>query len=216
MFFIKKNNYSSKQIIDNIKHRKNYEKTIRELYNLYYDKVKVLILKLNGTKEDAEDIFQDAIAKVIWSIDKDQFKGEAHISTYLFTISKNMWLSTLKKRNRYDVSYDNVKVDGSVENDSDFTSELPLAEGDDLDTKHRFRELLNKIGEDCQRLLTYFYFQQLTYEEILKKFDGKYTSEKFIRNKKSRCINYLRKGLENSTEKISDLLDNISECLDKK
>lgn len=208
--FLFKSNYSSQQIIDNIKNRKDYEKSIKELYQLYFEKVKVLILKLNGTKEDAEDIFQDAIAKVIWSIDKDQFKGDAHISTYLYTISKNMWLSTIRKRNHFDVSYDDYQ------DEVDFTEELPLEDGDDLDTKRRFRELLNKIGEDCQKLLSYFYFQQLTYSEILEKFKGKYTSEKFIRNKKSRCITYLKKGLENTTGKINNLLDDISECLDKK
>lgn len=214
LLFKSKNNYSSKELIENIRERKNYEKTIQEIYHLYYEKVKVLILKLNGSSEDAEDIFQDAIAKIIWSIDKGQFKGESHISTYLYAISKNMWFSTLKKRNQFKVSYqDDFEED---ENNIDFKSELPLEDGDDLDAKNRFSELLHKIGEDCRNLLTYFYFHQLSYGDILQKFKGKYSSEKFIRNKKSRCIAYLRKGLENTELNVNSLLDNISECLDKK
>ncbi|MBD0402561.1 sigma-70 family RNA polymerase sigma factor [Flammeovirga sp. EKP202] len=160
-----------------------------------------------GTKEDAEDIFQDAITKVIWSIDNNTFLGKAHISTYLFSISKNMWLKTLEKRGKNTpMNLDILTVD------NEFLGEIPFSD-DDLNTIRTFENLLSKIGEKCTQLLKAVYFKKLSYKKILEQNKETYSSEQAIRNKTSRCIRYLKEGMNGKVKNKENLKKIITKCL---
>lgn len=46
-----------------------------------------------GNEEDAQDIFQEAIIVLVGKVKKPDFILTATLSTYLFAISKNIWLN---------------------------------------------------------------------------------------------------------------------------
>lgn len=207
-FKIFKKKISSEQIVINIKDNQDFEYTIQYIYNHHFDTVKHIILKMNGATEDAEDIFQEALSKVILSIEDGNFLGSSQVSTYLIAIAKNMWLKTLQKRNRLST----VEYDGQLHNDKHLLNEVLLGEEDDLDTRNLFESLLLQIGEDCQNILKYYYFKKMSYEKIHETFQDKYSSEQAIRNKKSRCLKYLKKGLDGCIDDKNDLLSIISSC----
>ncbi|PWJ40827.1 RNA polymerase sigma factor [Sediminitomix flava] len=206
LFSIKRTAFSTEEIVQNITHKSNYEKTIQFIYEDNFEGIKSLILSMGGNEFDAEDIFQDAIAKLIWSIEKSKFKGSAKISTYIYTICKNMWINTQKKEYRYklvDAQQDSYLFDESL------TDETPLKE-DSLNAKKQFSEALKEIGADCQSIFKSFYYEGKTFNEILSFFNGKYSTEQAIRNKKSRCLKYLRQKLEErniSSEALNNILD---------
>ena len=58
-----KQNIKSNQFIEAIK--VNDIVALKHLYKINYPKVEVLVLKNNGTKEHAKDIFQDAFVEVL-------------------------------------------------------------------------------------------------------------------------------------------------------
>ncbi|MBB6462000.1 RNA polymerase sigma factor [Flammeovirga kamogawensis] len=207
-----KNNLTSEKIVSNLKNRNNYEYTVEYIYKKYFPTVKHIILKMNGSLEDAEDIFQDAFAKVLWSIDEGQFQGTSHISTYIVTVSKNMWLKTIEKNKKLRTTEYNSQLH-DVSDHSSLLSEVPLGNEDDLESKRYFESLLSRIGEDCQKILKNYYFDKLSYSEIQHRFVNKYSSEQAIRNKKSRCLKYLKQGFENRTDDKEELLSIISSCL---
>ncbi|OHX66691.1 RNA polymerase sigma factor [Flammeovirga pacifica] len=211
--FFLRTNYTSEKIIHNIKSRTNYEKTIEHIYDKYFISVKKIVNQFGGSSEDAEDIFQDALAKVIWSIDEDKFLGKSHISTYLITISKNMWLKTIQKKNKYQSTSLEEQHINQLKGDDDLLDEIPLGNEDDLYTKKLFEELLEKIGEDCKNILKKYYFDKLSYTQILDEKKNKYSSEQALRNKKSRCLKYLKEGLQEKVKDKNSLLNIISSCL---
>ncbi|ANQ49931.1 sigma-70 family RNA polymerase sigma factor [Flammeovirga yaeyamensis] len=211
-FFLKPS-YTSEKIIHNIKTRTKYEKTIEHLYDKYFLSVKKIIVNLGGSSEDAEDIFQDALAKVIWSIDEDKFQGKSHISTYLITIAKNMWLKTLQKKSKHFSTPLEEGLIDQLSGDEELLEDIPLGNDDDLYTKSMFEDLIEKIGVDCRNILKNYYFDKLSYNQILDRNKGKYSSEQALRNKKSRCLKYLKEGLQDKLDDKDSLLNIISSCL---
>src|SRR6185436_11226786 len=50
----------------------------------------------SGSRQDAEDIFQEAIIVLLNNIRHPGFQLTASLKTYLFSISKNLWLKKLR------------------------------------------------------------------------------------------------------------------------
>jgi DNA-directed RNA polymerase specialized sigma24 family protein len=98
-------------------------------------------------------------------------------------IARNTWLNELKKRER-----------------SDFREEVygknrPAEEPDvsqlisEREMKQQFRDLLGKLGDNCKKILTMFYYENLTMKEMVKELP--YGNEQVVRNKKYKCLQQL-------------------------
>ncbi|WP_281615121.1 sigma-70 family RNA polymerase sigma factor [Flammeovirga sp. SubArs3] len=210
--FKSKINYTSEQIINNIIRKQNYSDTIKFIYQDNFDKILRMIIKMGGCEADAEDIFQDSLSKLIMSIETSQFKGRANISTYLYSICRNAWINMQKKQNKY--SFFDESADHLLE-DYDLIDEIPFIE-EDQKTVKKFSEAFKSIGTDCRNLLKKLYFDLMSYEMLLTTHKDKYSSEQAIRNKKSRCIKYLRKSLGDDKDlSKEDMINMIGPCLDK-
>ncbi len=72
------------------------EKIYKELYNTNYMSVEQFILKNSGTIHDAKDIFQDTMLVLVKKVQADNFVLTSSIDTYLFAISRNLWLKRLR------------------------------------------------------------------------------------------------------------------------
>jgi DNA-directed RNA polymerase specialized sigma24 family protein len=88
--------YSDEMIVEGLRN-KDHEK-IRFLYRNYFDSIQRLILKNSGNTEDAEDIFQDALVIVYKKIQDNQLKLSCSFKTYMYAISRNLWLQKLQKK----------------------------------------------------------------------------------------------------------------------
>jgi len=72
------------------------------IFKNYGVKIYNLALRMTGNKEDAEDITQETLIKVYRNIDK--FKGNSHIYTWIYAITKNNCLRHLEKINKVSFS----------------------------------------------------------------------------------------------------------------
>ena len=70
------------------------EDAFRQLVLLYQNKVFLLVFRMLGDRQEAEDISQEVFITVFKSI--DSFRGEAKFSTWLFRISTNLCKNRLK------------------------------------------------------------------------------------------------------------------------
>ena len=52
--------------------------------------------------------------------------------------------------------------------------------------KRQLRELVSQLGEPCRKLLTLFYYENLSMKEILTHLP--YGNEQVVRNKKYKCL----------------------------
>jgi len=173
---------TDEQIIDLISQRKEH-KALVKLYK-YQGKVEGLIMGRGGSKQDAIDIFQDALlifCKKIW---EGNFKLTSKIDTYLYSVCYNIWRNELAKRNQ--------------QHSFEIDEKLELAEEDNLneilikEAKLKSVEaILLKLGEPCLKLLKLFYYEALRMKEIATRMG--YSSEKTAKAQKYKCIERAKK-----------------------
>ena len=60
-----------------------------------------------------------------------------------------------------------------------------------LERNVKINQALNEIGEPCKSILVYFFFNQLTMEEIAAKMG--YTNADNVKNQKYKCFKRLKK-----------------------
>jgi DNA-directed RNA polymerase specialized sigma24 family protein len=85
-------------IIESIRQGRN-TKALRQLY-AYLPVVRKHIVKNSGTRNDAIDIYQDALVVFCTQVARPDFHLSSSISTYVFSICKNKWMEELRKRGR--------------------------------------------------------------------------------------------------------------------
>jgi RNA polymerase sigma factor (sigma-70 family) len=179
----------------------NRDEAIRHLYRSQYNLTAAYIRQNSGTDEDAEDIFQEVILVFIEVLKKDKFRGESSVSTFLYALTRNIWLNELKKRGRAKLR-DEIFEKGRDQTEID-VSHLIVNRED----KTQLMKLVDTLGETCKKILLAFYFENLSVKEILKSL--KYENEQVVRNKKYKCL----KQLEQLVAEQPVLLKNLKSLL---
>src|SRR5688572_1434850 len=68
------------------------------LYKFYFPSVASYIKQNTGSKQDAEDIFQEAILVLLQKVRQPDFVLTSALKTYLYAVAKNLWLKRLRER----------------------------------------------------------------------------------------------------------------------
>jgi RNA polymerase sigma factor (sigma-70 family) len=135
------------------------------LVNQYKDLVFTLAYKMLKNREEAEEVSQDAFVKVFNSLHK--FKGESKFSTWIYKITYNTCLDRLKKS----------KKENNVVYTEDFTEhqvkaiENILESIDEKERNQKIQECLLLLPSEEAFLLTLYYFDDQSIEEIAKVID---------------------------------------------
>ena len=80
---------------------KNCDSRVLEfVYQNYFQSIKHFVTSNNGTMDDAKDVFQDALTVIFEKIRNNNLKLNVRFSTYLFSVSKNIWLRELKRNKK--------------------------------------------------------------------------------------------------------------------
>ncbi|MBA3682214.1 MAG: sigma-70 family RNA polymerase sigma factor [Bacteroidetes bacterium] len=172
------------QILDYLK-AGNYTKAGEKLYG-YFPVVQKLVLKNNGSKQDAEDIYQEALIILIRKIQSPGFILSSSLNTYIYSVCRFLWNDQLKKKNK------------SIETDIETTLFVLKAEEIENDTTENENKLaekaFNELGEKCKQLLQLFYFNKISLKEIATKLG--FNSEKVAKNQKYRCLEKAKENLK--------------------
>lgn len=163
----------------------------RAFYKLYkdYPKIEKLILSKGGSKEDAKDIFQEALLIFYQKARVERFKLSSSIGTYLYSVCHFLWKDELIKR----------KGKKQVTFDFDYSAEEEKEYQDALEREQKFQQIervLTQIGEKCLQLLKLFYYHGLKMKDIAPKMGLK--SEKITKNQKYKCIERAKLKLKNA------------------
>ena len=70
-----------------------------EIYDKYYRKLYLFLLKLSGNSSLAEELTQETLCKAFLHI--NQYEGRSSLYTWLCQIAKNSWLAEVKKGKRF-------------------------------------------------------------------------------------------------------------------
>jgi len=128
------------------------------------------ILRYVGDPHLAEDIFQEAFVRVVRTL--GTFRPEASLTTWIFTIARNLCLDHLKAKRRHrEVSMDAQGADerGQVIDFREILrSALPAPDGRAAsgEDQRRLQEALAQLGHAKREALSLRVFAGLSYEEI--------------------------------------------------
>ena len=132
------------------------------LVDRYKDLVFTLALRMLKNREEAEEVAQDTFIKVYKSINK--FKGDSKFSTWIYKIAYNTSLDRLKKNKKY---INDVAIDEFTERQIK-TIDNALDKLEDEEREQTIQKCIALLPNDDSFLLTLYYFDELTLEEISK------------------------------------------------
>ncbi|HEX5169351.1 MAG TPA: sigma-70 family RNA polymerase sigma factor, partial [Cyclobacteriaceae bacterium] len=157
---------------------------LRELYKSHYPMILNMVCSNSGTEQEGKDIYQDAVIAFYEKVQQPDFVLTCKVKTYLFAVSKRLWLKRLAEKKRYT---------GRIEESETFL-EID-AEMIDLEKKEEtFRQMskaLESLGEPCRSIIEDFYFRDQSMEHIRDKFG--YTNTDNAKNQKYKCLQRLKK-----------------------
>ncbi|MCS6820465.1 MAG: sigma-70 family RNA polymerase sigma factor [Microscillaceae bacterium] len=165
------------------------ETALDYIYKKNYRMMVRLITKNSGNEEEAKDIFQEALIIFWQKATKPDFVLTAKISTFIYSICQNLWRKELERKAR-------------------LTDEIP--EGLDYNTleqKERMaiiNKCINNLGETCRKVLSYYYFDGLSMQEIAERLG--FANADTAKTKKYKCKKELDE-LVKSKYKATDFLD---------
>lgn len=131
------------------------------LVQRYQSFVFTLVIRMVTNREEAEELAQDVFIKAYKYL--TDFRGDAKFSTWLYTIAHNTCLSHLRKKKQNLYSLDDEKVFAAADNQLNGASMNPVEQ---KSRKLMVNEAIGRLGPDDNAVLTLFYIQEQTLEEI--------------------------------------------------
>lgn len=160
------------------------KKAIETIYQQNFNMVQSLIINNNGSSDDAKDIFQEAMIVLYEKVRSGSFELNCQIKTFIYSVSRRLWLKRLQLQNRYSATSDNlehlVEVDGDIDEHEQRNAEFEMME-----------KALNGLGEPCKSLLEAYYLQKQNMQVIAANFG--YTNADNAKNQKYKCLMRLKK-----------------------
>lgn len=163
---------------------KDDKRAIETIYKENYNVVQALIINNNGTPDDAKDIFQEAMMVLYQKVKSGTFELNCQIKTYIYSVSRRLWLKRLSHQNRYSLMDSHHDLQAMVEDD--------MEANDRRDAEFVMMEkALNNLGEPCKSLIEAFYLKKKSMQDIAASFG--YTNADNAKTQKYKCLMRLKK-----------------------
>ncbi|OUR97662.1 hypothetical protein A9Q86_15730 [Flavobacteriales bacterium 33_180_T64] len=146
-----------------------------KIYKKNFPKIELYILRNNGEREDAKDVFHDALLYLIIKHKEKPLKINS-FEAYLFTTCKNIWRTKLKNKKEWVIKDNSVPL---ISKEDDLSLFILKEEYLDL-----YRDMFQLLSENCKEILGK-YFSGQSYEDILN--DLSYSSINTVRQRVFKC-----------------------------
>lgn len=167
--------YTDSEILQAILNGKD-EKVLGAVYKEVLPLVVGYVTKNQGSIDEAKDIFQDAVIRFYKSVKTGAFQEKCSISTFIFGISRNLWINYAKQKSRM-VSDDEIQfAQDSANLEEDLVSEEKV---------NVVNKLLEMLGDPCQQLLRYTVYDGLSMREVVALMG--FSSEDVAKTYNYRC-----------------------------
>ena len=159
---------NEKEIFERI--QKGDEKALEFLYKKYYRMMTKLVITNSGTEDEARDIYQDALIVFWQKATSGNLVLTSKISTYIYSICQNLWRKELDRKKRL----------SNEEKDSAVSMDLDSSEKEKIIAK-----CLDQLGDTCKKVLMYYYFEEMSMQEIAEKLG--FANTDTAKTKKYKC-----------------------------
>lgn len=169
--------------------RSGDETALDYVYKKNYKMMTRMVIKQYGTEDEAKDIYQEAILIFWQKARRDDFVLTSKISTFLYSICQNLWRKELERKSKLSKE---IK-DGIEINDFDRQERIEI-----------INQCINSMGETCRKVLMYYYFDNMSMQDIADKLG--FANSDTAKTKKYKCKKELDKLIK-SKYKATDFLD---------
>jgi RNA polymerase sigma-70 factor, ECF subfamily len=166
-----------------------------ELFELHYAATGRFVFQLASdfTREDTEEICQEAFLSVIRNL--DAFQGGSHFQTWLFRIAANKARDYRERRKAAKRGGGQAPVSLEAEDPEsgltlDLPAHLPLPDENLMNAEQmlQVRAALDQLGEPCREIIELRYFGDLSYEELSATLE---LNPKTVSSRLSKCLDRL-------------------------
>ena len=178
------------QILTGLRRRDN--QVLQHIYSECFPSVSRLVENNSGNEDDAEDVFQEALIVVFKQLRENKnFQLTSAFTTYIYSVSKLIWLKKLRTIRKMDVVELKQDIDESIE----FEEPKPF---NDKDLRYTiYQRNLQVIPEDCKKILT-MTASDVTAKEIARKLG--FRSENYVRKRRHFCKEFLVNRIKEDPE----------------
>lgn len=129
-----------------------------EMVKRYQQRLFRFAMKFVFNESDAEEIVQDTFMAVYVHIDRIDYKQKFY--SYIFAIAKNFAISCLRSK-KQSISLENIEI--AIEDEMMYEHLSQKDQHDDI------AKVLSSLDEKYRSILTMYYFEDLSYEEMSQK-----------------------------------------------
>lgn len=149
-----------------IAHRDGDADAFGVLVGRYADRLLGYLARMLGERQQAEDVFQEAFAKVHAA--RGSFREGEPFKPWLFTIATRCALDTIRKRQRRPapLSYDDEAVAEGLQDELVDAAPDPGADCARNDVKAQVEQAVNRLPERQRAALLLSYFHGMSYPEV--------------------------------------------------
>lgn len=177
-------------VVDTLSARNRF---FEETYESVFPTVASFVHQMNGSYQDAKDIFQDALIIYFERITENSLKINVSPERYILGIAKHLWLRKFKD-DRKKVALD----------DFERVLYLPIDFFPSVRTK-RVLQFVEAAGNKCLDLLRSFYYERLGLKEIASTFG--YGSEHSVSVQKYKCLEKVRDAIREKSVTYEDFFE---------
>lgn len=149
---------------------KGDEEALEFLYKKYYRMMTKLVISNSGTEEEARDVYQDALIVFWQKATSGNLVLTSKMSTFIYSICQNLWRKELDRKKRLS----SEEKDSSVEMDTET-----------LEREKIIASCIEQLGDTCKKVLTYYYFEEMSMQDIADKLG--FANTDTAKTKKYKC-----------------------------
>jgi RNA polymerase sigma factor (sigma-70 family) len=149
---------------------KGDERALEFLYKKYYRMMTKLVITNSGTEEEARDIYQEALVVFWQKAVSGKLVLTSKMSTYIYSICQNLWRKELERKKRL----------------SNEEKDMPVIPDPETEERNKIiARCISQLGETCQKVLMYYYFDELSMQEIAERMG--FANTDTAKTKKYKC-----------------------------
>lgn len=180
--------FTAESILQGLKERE--PKVLDHIYENFYNQIKNFIIRNQGTEEDAQDIYQDALLVIYQKSVNFNLSLSCSFSTYLFSVCRLLWLKKLEQnRHLFTLAEETgtyVELDPSILEISEKNERYKL-----------YQDHFQKLSYSCQKVLELF-LAGIPLREIANILGFK--SEQYAKKRKHQCKEKLITSIKGDPE----------------
>lgn len=149
------------------------------------------VSKMNGTFQDAKDLYHDALVIYHEKLQDDRFHIRVAEEAYVLGIVKHLWLRKFK--------HDRVKVSLA-----DYEAAIAIPHDDEDPDTAKLMNFLETFGRKCLQLLSSFYTDKKNMQQIMKDFGYRTVHSATVQ--KFKCIEKIRNTIKEKSITYDDFV----------